>query len=171
MRRYAKSFLVVLLIILLSVSVVGAHADSTNRVTTNYIYSKNGIAGTWNQEPVYNLTSTQARVYGGDAGVWRYQSNVGLSDSFNHSDTRTMTYQVWEMDSGSSTHFRTYRATFAYENGLYFPNETTITYISGEEIEADSQLELFIKYYVMTDSKDTSKYIPDKFIMYKFWAY
>lgn len=167
-RLVASLLVVSIMVTLLATSVF---ASSDNPVTTSLIYSESGYAGQWESESVHTISSTQDRVYGGDAGIWMYVASVGLSASYYRCNDRYATYQCIEQDVFDSVHFRTYKSLFEMVNGLYRPHTTSLEFVSAEMIEGSSGLELYMKYFIDEHSKDTSDYVPAGLFTYKFWTY
>lgn len=160
--------LIILTLFIASSMVVYASSDNPNR--TAKFYTSQGTAGTWKEESVKDLTGTQTEYYGGNAGIWVYETNIGLPDAFYRTTSREGYYECWEQDALTRDLVSKDKITFGMVNGLYRPKYCPHVYTNSQLIETDSKLELFMKLYVGTDSRDTSKYVPKDLLGYRFWA-
>lgn len=148
---------------------------AAGETVTGYYYTSRGTAGSWISETSHALTSpTLDNICGGDVGVWFYTARTGLQNSFYRSNTRKVNIQLMEDDGTYSDDdlARTIVGTFGTsDNGVYAPYLFQITSTNGAGIEGHSQVELYLKYNVSKDSRDTSTSMPSGIMCYRFWIY
>lgn len=161
----------ILCIIMVIVSFASIFIVNANALyTTPNKMSDQALAGSWHTDPTYNISSSYSQIYGGDVGVYYHAANYGLSSAFVVSTSRTVTINLYESDSSSSTRARGYTGTFGVTNGYYRPTSYSNTYTSGSKIESDNAAELYIQFKVSTVSGDKSKNVASGIMYYQFWS-
>lgn len=166
--KIATVMLVVVLIMATTILPASAEVYSPSLYLTT-----SATAGNYKTESTHNLTSqTLGTLCGGDVGIWFYTGNVGLQASFYPSTSRAVYMQCWEEDSaGTDVHAKSYKGGFEVENGVYLQRTAWVTWENGNQIEADSTVELYMKFMIATHSRDTSTSVPAGALRYRFWAY
>ena len=146
-----------------------------SEIFTEVLPTSPSTAGQWKSEATQDLHPTgYSYLCGGDVGVWFYDNNIGLQNSFVTSTDRYMYVNLYEEDTGlfaSDDLCREYALQFALVNGLYKPYYVYTSYTYSSSIEDDTYLELYIKHKVSTVSGDTSTSVPFDLIDYRIWAY
>ena len=161
----------ILCIIMVIVSFASIFIVNANALyTTPNKMSGQALAGSWHTDPTYSISSSYSQIYGGDVGVYYHTANYGLSSAFVESTSRTVTINLYETDSSSSTRARGYTGTFGVKNGYYRPTSFSNTYTSSSKIESDNSAELYIDFKVSTVSGDTSKNVAAGIMYYQFWS-
>lgn len=170
MRKKFKQLItsIILTLTLLCTTLVPAYAETY----TNIYSAGTATAGIYKTESIHKLTSyTLDTVYGGDVGIWFYTGNSGLQASFYRDENRKCNIECWEDDSTYDVRARQYTGYYAYENGIYYMKYISVGTISSSCIESDSTVDLYMRFRVNTNSKDTSRAVPENTIRYRFWIY
>ncbi len=150
---------------------MGIGAEQMSR----YLTSPAATAGVWKGCEIATLTSTLGHVCGGDVGIWFYSTNVGLQPSFVRSDSRKCYMNCWACDDYDEEYYRfckAHEATFQEVNGLYRPSIGHRDFdINPGMVDDDSDLELYMAFYVEPLPGDYSNSVPAGLLEYAFWAY
>lgn len=166
-RKIRKIITVLLTVVIFATMFV---INSSARTISSYYNSPAATAGSWKSDSVHKMTSPNYdELYGGDIGVYFYSANVGLSDAFVKSTSRTAESKLMDEDVLSYEHIRTYTHTFGMVNGYYRTKTAVASYTNSSKIESDKQVESFLKFKINTVSNDTSKNIPSGLLCYQFW--
>lgn len=143
------------------------------------IYTTTGnIAGSWHDEALQSLIynyQVYPGVWGGDTGTWFYTSTSDLPHSFNPSNDRTVTINMYgyNEDTQTTTFVRQYIGYFSADDsiGLNRPVAYTNPVTSSSLIEDEGVLNLYISFKVGTHPLDTAQGVPEGIMRYRFWTW
>jgi len=143
------------------------------------IYATTGaIAGSWHNESLHSLIynyQVYPGVWGGDTGTWFYSSINDLKSSFEYSNDRTVTINMYgyNEDTQTTSFVRQYIGYFAADEptGLNRPMAYTNPVTSSSLIEDGGVLNLYISFNVATCSGDYSQGVPTGIMQYRFWTW
>ncbi len=166
LRKIRKIITVLLTVVIFATMFV---INSSAISTSSYYNSPAATAGSWKSDSVHKMTSNYDEVYGGDIGVYFYTANIGLSEAFVISTSRTAESRLMDEDVLSYEHIRTYTHYFGIVNGYYRTKSVAISYTNSDKVESDEQVESFLKFKINTVDGDESKNIPSGLLCYQFW--
>lgn len=169
-RISRKIFVGIIALVLMTLMTISISAEQTS----GFYNSPTATAGQRKSCPdvVKLIPTLEGDIYGGDAGIWFFYTNVGLQASFYRDDTRVCRMECWESDNDKADWVRTHTCTFGMSNGYYRPayNHKDLE-VSDQKIESDGTLELYMVFKVNTHPNDTSRNVPKGLISYCFWAH
>lgn len=160
-------------IIALLIACVAIPVNAQELLSSSY-YSNTAIAGTWYSgygDKYCNMTTSYGQVYGGDVGMYFYETSVGMPKSFVKSNSRTVEFELKENDPGNTNEVaRKYIGYFETRtDGIYQPVRYSISYTNCDCIESNSTVELYYRMKVDTISGDSSKNVPSGIAKFKYW--
>ncbi len=142
---------------------------------SQYLNSPHATAGVWQVCETAKFDSTLAKVCGGDVGIWFYDTPVGLQMSFYRSNTRKCYMNLWACDDFDEEYYhfcKAHEATFTMVGEYYRPATGHRDFdINPGVVDDDSNLELYMAFYIEPHSRDTSISVPAGLLLYAFWAY
>ena len=167
--------------IMSAVSAISLSVAAVEKDFSSYYNSPSCRTGEWvslRSSQCANLKSNYTKPDAGNAGVYFYTTNVGLSSNFARSKTRTGIIEVYEADLFNNDDYVCRYKGYFYErqsDGLYgmhsFSRVDTAKTPDGKVpvIETEKGVELYLKFYLEMDKDDKSQNVDAKLFMYRLW--
>lgn len=152
--------------------------NAATKTNTKTYYSPQMTAGEWwsayDDDTIASVdTGISGNVSGGDVGVVFRKAGVGLPEGFHRTTSRSVNIQLKENDTVSDNELvGKYYAEFHTDTytGYYQPDTYSRMY-TGDVIETNSEVELYIRALISIHGADTSTAVPEWLIPYYFVVY
>lgn len=167
MKKIVKKSARIVIVTLVTAILFSVVAFATE---TGILYTAAGISGNWKDETSHSLTSVSTSVYGGDVGLYTYVSSVGLPNSFVYNASRPTYGKLYENDAFNDDLAREFSYGYGYQNGIYTINTLGTIYTNSAKIEVDSNVELYLSFFVSQVTGDQTRNVPTNLYKYKIWV-